>query len=590
MESPTRQHKKSPLQEPRASARAASRTPSPIGLYPIGAGLFALLGAFLVWPIISVLDAGFRDGEKFTTYFLRQAVTDPLYLDGLINSLKIATATTLFCMIVATGLAILSVHTIFPAKRIFTALLLLPMILPPFVGAIGFKKLFAPFGGPVNILLQRIGILDPNQYVDLLGVSPFWSVVVLEMLHLYPIMFLNVEAALSNIDPAMSQAARNLGAGTIRTFFKITFPLMRPGLFAGATIVFIWSFTELGTPLMLEYRNVTAVQIYEGLAEIQLNPQPYALVLVLLIATILLYLIGKVLLGKSVEVHAAKAVVAPSPRRLGPITAALAALAFASVTAMAVLPHVGVVLVAIEEQWSGTILPTAYTSANLTAAISHDLARPSIINSLRYSSLSMALDLIIGTAIAWILVRTALPGRRLLDALAMLPLAVPGLVIAFGYLSLAQPGRPLDMFNPADDPTVLLVIAYAVRRLPFVVRSAAAGLEQSPTTYEEAAADLGAPRWTVLRRITLPLIAANLIAGALLAFSFAMLEVSDSLILAAERPGYPITKAIYALSKNMGVGIPLSSGLGVWGMLLLAATLIAASLLLGKKLGALFRL
>jgi iron(III) transport system permease protein len=133
------------------------------------------------------------------------------------------------------------------------------------------------------------------------------------------------------------------------------------------------------------------------------------------------------------------------------------------------------------------------------------------------------------------------------------------------------------------------VVAYAIRRLPFMVRAAVAGLQQTSVTLEEAASNLGAPPFCVLRRVTLPLIAANVIAGALLAFAFSMLEVSDSLMLAQKIEYYPITKTIFELFQLMGIGRFLASALGVWAMVFLSVTIIGSSLLLGKKMGALFK-
>lgn len=192
-------------------------------------------------------------------------------------------------------------------------------------------------------------------------------------------------------------------------------------------------------------------------------------------------------------------------------------------------------------------------------------------------------------AIAYVVVRSRVRGRQILDFLAMMPLAVPGLVLAFGYLAMAQDGRLFGFLNPTRDPTVLLIIAYSVRRLPYVVRSAAAGFQQTSETLEEAGQNLGAPPLKVLFRITLPLITANLIAGGLLAFAFAMLEVSDSLILAQKQAYYPITKAILELFQLLGDGKFIASALGVWAMAFLGVTIAGLSILLGKKLGAIFR-
>jgi iron(III) transport system permease protein len=150
-------------------------------------------------------------------------------------------------------------------------------------------------------------------------------------------------------------------------------------------------------------------------------------------------------------------------------------------------------------------------------------------------------------------------------------------------------GGWLEWLNVQENPSVLLVMAYAARRLPYVVRSAVAGLQQTPRDLELAGENLGAPRRTVLRRITIPLIAANLIAGGLLAFSFAMLEVSDSLILAQRAQYFPITKAIVELTQKLVDGIYIASALGVWAMALLTLTILTANAFLGRKLGAIFR-
>jgi iron(III) transport system permease protein len=177
---------------------------------------------------------------------------------------------------------------------------------------------------------------------------------------------------------------------------------------------------------------------------------------------------------------------------------------------------------------------------------------------------------------------------------------VPGLVLAFGYLSIGiwfrqrypvatEPGGWLFFMNVLEWPVLFLIIAYAARRMPYVVRSLVAGLQQTPQDLELAGANLGASRWTVLRRIVVPLIFANIIAGALLAFAFAMLEVSDSLILAQRTEYYPITKAIFELSQRLGDGPYIAAALGVWAMVLLTLTILSANALLGRKMGAIFR-
>jgi iron(III) transport system permease protein len=544
---------------------------------------------FFIWPIAETVRGAFvgTDG-RLTIEYVAEVFRNPVYLEGLWNSVRIGVISTLLAAAIAMPLAWISDRFEFPGKPLLGALVLVPMIMPPFVGAIGVKQILGQQGA-LNALLVQFGILDPNAPIDWLGEGRIWGVVALIALNLYPIIYLNVLAALANVDPAMEEAAENLGCRGFRKFRKITLPLIMPGVFAGGTIVFIWSFTDLGVPLMFDFTRVASVQIFHGIKDIGGNPFPFALVVVMLAATVLLYAASKLTLGRSSHAMMAKATSQGGPRDPGLAGRWLCSAVFLTVIFLAVLPHLGVVLVAFSSEWYQTILPSGWTLSHFETALGHNLTLPSIQNSLKYAGLATLLDLVLGVAIAYVVVRTRLPGRQILDALAMMPLAVPGLVLAFGYLAMTQEGKFFEFLNPAVDPLIILVIAYSVRRLPYVVRSAAAGFQQTSVTLEEAAQNLGCPPLRTLRKITIPLIAANLLAGGLLAFSFAMLEVSDSLILAQKQQDFPITKAIYELYQLLGEGRFVASALGVWAMAFLAATILGASLILGKKLGAIFR-
>jgi iron(III) transport system permease protein len=535
--------------------------------------------AFFIWPIFQILKGGFIDADgKLTFEFLGILLSDRTYLGGLGNSFLLACASTTFALLIALPLAFVSDRFRFPGKALLTSLILIPMILPPFVGAIGIKQIFGQYGA-LNAFLINLGLRPEGWTYDWFATNQFWGIAVVQALSLYPIIYLNAVAALANIDPAMEEAAQNLGCTGFRRFFKITLPLMKPGLFAGGTIVFIWAFTELGVPLIFDYPHVTSVQIFYGLKDIGGSPFPYALVAVMLASTTLLYALGKGLFGRQGHAMMAKAT----------SRAWLCTALFGGVTFVAILPHIGVVLVAFSSDWYASVLPKNYTLENFEIALGHDLTVPAIANSLKFASISTFIDILLGIAIAYVVVRTKIAGRQVLDFLAMLPLAVPGLVLAFGYLAMSQEGKLFSFINPTKDPTILLIIAYSVRRLPYVVRSAAAGFQQTSETLEEAAQNLGCPPLKATFKITIPLISANLIAGGLLAFAFAMLEVSDSLVLAQKQVFYPITKAILELFQLLGDGKFIASALGVWAMAFLGVTIVGLSLLLGKKLGAIFR-
>jgi iron(III) transport system permease protein len=560
----------------------------------LAAFLYALFALFLIWPIWQVVATAFTAKTGgFGLQYVALIFYDPLLVSGLFNAIGVALTVTFITLLISLPLAILTVRYDFPGRGLLSGLLLAPLVLPPFVGAIGLRLVLGRVG-PLSVLLGQ----GHGAGIDWLGGYRLAGMLLVESLHLYPVLLLNLQAALANIDPAMEQAAENLGAGRWTTFTRITLPLLRPGLFAGCTLTMIWSFTELGTPLVFNFYTITPVQIFELVTDVSNNPLPFALVVVTLIASGGLYLVGKVLLGRGADAATSKAITTSAPRRLHGLPALAAAAAMVIIFLLAILPHMAVILTSVTAtgQWYRSILPQHYTLDHFRAALGDETAIPSVLNSIRYATMATVLATIVGLAAAILIVRTNLPGRGLLDALAMLPLAVPGLVLAFGYLAISVSlkhhfGDRLPVWLDVQEyPVVFLIIAYAARRIPYVVRSAAAGLEQSPRDLELAAENLGAGRFSVLTRITIPLIGANLIAGALLAFAFTMLEVSDSLVLAQREGYFPITKAIVELSERLGDGHYIACALGVWAMILLALTLLSANSLLGKRMGAAFRI
>jgi len=537
---------------------------------------------FMIYPLAHVFSNAFFTADGFSLVFLKLMFSSPNYTIILANSVNLGLAVTLLTTLISLPLAFLLVRYDFPGKGLLTGLILIPLVLPPFVGAIGMRQLMARFGS-VNLLLLQLGLID--QPIDWLGGGSFWGVVILETLHLYPIMYLNLAAALANVDPSLEEAARNMGANGVKLFRTVTFPLILPGYFAGAIIVFIWAFTDLGTPLVFEYREVVAVQIFNMVTDLHQNPMGYTFVVVVIAVTLFFFYLSKRILGGGRYEMLGRGHVASGTR---PASARLIVIAYVSVlavTALALLPHFGVVLTSVAKRWFLTVLPSEYTVQFYQKVFSHDLALLSIKNSFLLSGLSTIIDIVLGVTIAYILARKRVPGRAALDVLAMLPLALPGLVLAFGYVA-AFSATPLD---PRTNPVPLLVIAYAVRRLPYMVRAAYAGFQQTSVVLEEAAINLGASPVKTLFQITMPLVFANLIAGAVLSFSFAMLEVSDSLILASKEPYYPITKAIYALLQRIEDGPYIASAMGMLGMLLLAASLFVAGRLFGRRMGELFR-
>jgi iron(III) transport system permease protein len=577
-----------------ASVGAAPRTRGGsrqnFGAWLVLALVAVVLGALLLWPLADSLRGAFLDGSGgLTLRYVILVFENPIYREGFANAVSVGVCSTALASAIGFTLAYLLTRYDLPGRGVLAVLVPLPLIVPPFVGALGIRHLVGQTGS-LNASLIDLGWMDAAHPVDWLKSGRFAAVVALTALHLYPVLYFNLSAALANVPPELEEAAENLGCIGFAKLRRVTLPLILPSVFASVTITFIWALTELGVPLMCDYTRVTSVQIFFGLKDIGNNPFVYALVTVVLVITVALYATARLVFGRTQHALASKSVRRMVPRRLTRWRGIAGTAAVAILLAAAALPNLAVVLVALSSDWYQTILPAGITLAHFQAALGHPMVVPSIANSLRYVALSTAVDMTLGTATAYLVVRHKSGAARIVDALVMLPLAIPGLVLAFGYLSIAQEGRLLAFLNPARDPTALLVAAYAIRRLPFVVRAVAAGLQQISVALEEAAHTLGASPLSTFRKITLPLLGPHLLAGGVFAFALSMLEVSDSLILAQRQSTFPITKAIYELSQLLGDGRLVAAALGVWAMCFLGAAVFSARALLGRTFQGMFRL
>ena len=182
-------------------------------------GLFAFFAAFLIYPIWLTVQGGFEGREGgFTLHHVWSVFDDPVFRSGFFNAIGIAVCTTLACLVISLPLASLAARCNFPGKGIFSALVLVALILPPFVGAIGLHHVLGKYGA-INTLLMDMGWITEGY--DYIGNGGFWAIVFIEALHLYPILYLNATAALANLDPALEEAAENLGASPWRRFRQI---------------------------------------------------------------------------------------------------------------------------------------------------------------------------------------------------------------------------------------------------------------------------------------------------------------------------------------------------------------------------------
>ncbi len=552
-----------------------------------------IFGPFLIYPVIQVLIGGlstvdFATGTRtFNPSLLLLPLQRPLVRESLVNSFWLGILTTLLASLLAIPLAYAAARLKFWGKAFLTGLLLVPLLLPPLVGAVGLKQMLAREGF-INTLLGRTqNPIDFLGSTTLGGWGPLLMVVLVAALHLYPLIYLNVSAAWANVDSSLEEAAENQGASSWRVFFTITLPLLLPGYLSGALIVFIFAFTDLGTPLIFGYRKVAAVQIFD--AKASLSPDGYVVALYVVVLAALIFWISRKYLDGGKIATLARGTRRAREAAPAPWLLVLLYLYFLVVIVAALLPHFAVIVASFARVWVSSLWPV-WTLDNYVQVFTSPVntAAASIKLSLLCASASMMLDVVGGFALAYALVRGKVWAKGFIDTLAMLPLALPGLILAFGLLTVyhSPPFRG-GPFDPFVNPIPLLIISYAVRRLPYALRSVAGGLQQMNVALEEASLNMGATPVQTAWQITRPLVTANLIAAGLLTFAFAVLEVSDSLVLAASSDQMPIAQAIFRLVQS--ANIYQGCALGVVGMLLLTATFMLVNKLLGRQLGSLFR-
>ncbi len=533
----------STLQTP-ATAAPPRRTAANLGPW-IAFGLIGLfLLVFLVLPVGTVIYTAFvTETGSLTVGHFGNFFSQSIFRESFFNSLWVALASTFFASVIAIPLAYLTVRFEFRGALAIQTLGVLPLIMPPFVGAVALQLIFGK-NGSFNLLLDdwlgfTIPIMD-----GLVGVT------FVESIHYFPFILLNLVAAMRNIDGAMEESALNLGARGWRLFRRVIFPLAMPGYLAGAALVFVKVFDDLGTPLVMGITNMLAPQAYLRITSVGVDdPLGYVISVIMIVFSILaLWMAARVMKGRDYATLQ-KGGGALQKRRLSKWESLLANGWIVLVLLVVLAPHIGILLMSFAKVWSYSVLPDAYTLEHYATIFSD--AKGMIGNTLLYCVLAAGLDVVIGTAIAYLILRTRLPARQWLDHLASAALAIPGLVLAIGYLRLFK-GVTLPFTDTLVVQTwVLIMLAYAVRRLPYALRSCMAALQQVHVSLEEAAHSLGASRLSTIRRVMVPLMAGGILAGFVTSFITAAVELSATLVLVSTESQAPMSLGIYLYMQSI---------------------------------------
>ena len=539
--------------------------------------VIAFILLFLVFPVATVLYTALADGQGgFTLGHISAFLSISLMREAFVNSVIVATGSVLLATAIAVPLAYLTVRFDFRGAALVQTLGVLPLVMPPFVGAVALQLLFGR-NGSFNLLLNDFfGFRIPFM-------EGLFGVIFVEGLHYFPFILLNLSAALANIDGAMEEAAQNLGSHGFRLFRRVVFPLAAPGFVAGAALVFVKVFDDLGTPLVLHVTNMLAPQAYLRITSVGLeDPIGYVIALVMIVFSIVaLALSAGITKGRDY----ATLTRGGSSLRKRPLSGGSAVLAYAwvfLVLALVLSPHVGLLLLSLAKVWSFSVLPDAYTLDHF-ALVFTDSSRM-IGNTLLYCTLAAGIDVVLGAAIAYLLLRTRLPGRHWLDWGASAALAIPGIVLAIGFLR-AFRGIELPIVGGALTASwIAIMLAYAVRRLPYAVRSCVAALQQVHVSLEEAAQSLGADRLRTARRIVIPLMAGGILAGFVTSFITAAVELSATILLATKESQAPLSYGIYLYNQSIATRGP-AAALGVIAIVMVALGTWISHRLLERRAG-----
>lgn len=543
------------------------------------AALLALLFAFILYPVMRVLWVSLADeGGRLTLIHFHNFFLRPLFREALWNSLWSALLVVLFGSLIAVPLAYVTARYQFRGKIMLQTLATLPLVIPPFVGAVAFQQILGR-SGTVNLLLMRWFDFSIPFMDGLTGV------VLVQTLHFFPFIMLNTAVSLSNIDPALEEAAQSMGCHGLRLFRRVTLPLMLPGFIAGSLLTFIRAIDDLGTPLMLNYKNLLAPQAYLRITTIGIDDvDGYVICVALVFLSLVSLLAARKYLGLAeyATVQGGRGVARPIHGKKLAFVLLFSGLALT----VGLLPHMGIFLLSLSKVWSFSILPTSFTLDNYTEIL---FRVPHFIkNTLLYTGLAALFDVVLGAAIAFLLLRSRLWGRNLLDALATLPLAIPGVVLAVGYIRVFHGWDFPGIGAPLSSTWLILVIVYTMRRLPYTVRTCYAALQQLHVSLEESAQNLGANRLRTFFRVTMPLISGGLVAGGLIAFVTSCVELSSTIMLVPRIELGPISYGIYVYMQS-ALGRGAGAALGVVAILLVAVGTYLTHRIFGARAGSAFR-
>lgn len=553
----------SDMPKPASGAGRFTLFPRLSGVAMTGIAIAIFLMAFLVLPVVQVIYVAFLDAQTgtLTLQNFRDFFNTSLFRESFVNSFYVSAMSVVFATIIALPLAYITTRFNFAGTAIIQSLGFIPLIMPPFVGAVAMSLLFGR-NGSVNLLLdQYFGFKVP--FMEGLN-----GVIFVQSIHYFPFILINLSASLRNIDRSMEEAAQNLGSSGMRMFRRIVFPLAMPGYLAGAALVFIKVFDDLGTPLLLNVNTMLAPQAYLRITGVGINdPMGYVISFILVAFSIFALWASFLFMRGKDYATVQKGGGGLSKRDLAPREKLVAWAVILFILTLVLAPHFGLMLLAFGTIWSFSPLPDGFTLQHFETVFTQ--SSQYIWNTILYAGSAAIIDVILGVAIAYIVLRTGLVGRKWLDYMATAALAVPGVVLGIGYLRMFHGVQLPFGLGQMSSFWGLIIVALAVRRLPYALRACMAALQQVALSLEEAAESLGANKSSTVRRIVVPLMTGGILAGFVTSFATAAVELSATIMLVGRASDAPLAYGIY-LYMQSPAGRGAGAALGILAVVIVA--------------------
>lgn len=540
------------------SPKSSKRSFLKLDLWSI-AGIIILITylIFLVYPVGNVLkQAVYSEETGFTLDNFSQFFSMSYYSGTLANSFKVSTTATFTALVFGILLAYLFNMFQFKGKKFLRILIIIASMSAPFIGAYSWILLLGRQGLITTMLSNIFGVQTPDIY-------GFNGIVLVFTLQLFPLIFLYVDGAFKNIDQSLLEAAEGMGVTGINRFLKVILPLLMPTILAGALLVFMRAFSDFGTPMLIGegYRTFPVLIYSEFVSEVG-GDATFASalsIIAIVIALIIFFLQQMVALKYSFSMNSLNPIQIRTIRGFKKVIVYIVSY---GIVLTAILPQLYLIYTSFQNT-SGMVFQPGYSLDSYREAFSR--MGTSILNTLRIPFFAIILTVIFAIFISYLVVRRRSIVSTTIDTLSMIPYIVPGIVLGIAFLTSFNTGVAGTGILTITGTMTILVVSFAVRRLPYTIRSSVASLHQISPAIEEAAESLGSSKLNTFFKITVPMMMPGIVAGAILSWITMISELSTSILLYNVNTR-TVTVAIYTevVRGNYGIAAALSTILMVF--------------------------